>query len=431
MNGRKIKNMEALATTEARRKLLSIVDAGLQAIDTAGVIRDTVSFDGATLSVAGKEYDLADAGRVVVVGVGKCSLDAVREIERILGERLDEGVVLDIWSDGTESRVKSFKGDHPYPTEANRAATAEIVNVLKPLSERDVAICVVSGGGTVLLCQPNGFTCESEADLVRCLFHAGITIQGMNTVRKHLSTARGGYLAAHAYPARVISLIFSDVPGNDLATVASGPTVKDETTVEDAKAVVQKLQKSGCDFDEGYLIETPKDDKYFERVDNILLLSNETALNAMAEEGKRLGLDPVVCGSCLEGEARIVGESLVRELRGAAPKTLLLYGGETTVRVGNLGGKGGRNQELVLSALRDIQHDETIASVASDGIDNSPVAGALCDTILNEASKKLNLQPDEYLRTNNSFNFFEKAGGHIITGSTGSNVSDLVIGIKE
>jgi glycerate-2-kinase len=167
--------------------------------------------------------------------VGKCATDAAFVLEEILGDRIYKGMVIDIKCDPRLKRIKSAECDHPFPSERNVDATKEMIDVLKEAKEDDVVIAVISGGGSTMLCQPKGFTCYDEKTVVDALFRAGANIKELNTVRKHMSMARGGHLAGYAYPAKVVSLIFSDVVGNDLGFIASGPTVLDETSVEDAK----------------------------------------------------------------------------------------------------------------------------------------------------------------------------------------------------
>ncbi|TSD03567.1 MAG: hypothetical protein Athens071426_204, partial [Parcubacteria group bacterium Athens0714_26] len=255
-------------------------------------------------------------------------------------------------------------------------------------------------------------------------------IEKINTVRKHLSLARGGFLAKYIYPAKAVSLIFSDVPGHSIEFVASGPTTKDTTTISDAREVLWKyntlkdLNISNLD-----LIETPKHNKYFKNIDNILVVSNEVALRAMADKALKLGFQAEIITNNFSGEARNLGKEFVSKLEEKNPKTVLLYGGESTVTVRG-DGKGGRNQELALSALRYIKDNQLLVSVASDGRDNCELAGAICDIISRIKVKNLGLSVEKYLENNDSYGFFVKTGDYLLTGDTGSNVSDLIIAIK-
>lgn len=431
----KIKNADVLAVTPLRRSALRIAEAGLQAIDTESVIKKLVRFEGSTLSIAGETFDRNALGRVVVAGAGKCSLAAARALEDILGDNISSGAVLDLRSDPSLSRIKSFRGTHPLPSEENVRGAGEIVELLKDLKENDLVIFVISGGGSALLCLPEGVGCEEEGRIWKFLTHAGATIQEINTVRKHLSLARGGHLARYAYPARVVSLIFSDVPGNDIEFVASGPTMKDTTSVRDAAAILEKYDiLRTCGIENCGLVETPKEDKYFARVKNIVAVSNTVALDAMKREAEDAGFAAEICDAYMSGEAREVGEKIIRKLHGAAGKTALLYGGETTVKIAHHDqghGHGGRSVELAISALRFVEDGELILPFASDGRDNGEFAGAICDTITKNRSGEFGVDVITHLDQHDGYQFFEKVGNYLMTDDTGSNVSDLVIALKD
>lgn len=437
----KIQNFNDLAVTPLRKAALRIAEAGLAAIDTTRVVEsfvryarntDTLTVGSSTSLTAGKQtIPLTGVGRVVVVGIGKCAFEGARSLERALGNRLWGGVVLHIGGEGSFKTLQAYKGTHPLPSDRNMRATARIVDVLKGLQKNDLVLFLISGGGSALLCLPQDQQCLEEIVVVRALTRAGASINEVNTVRKHLSLARGGYLAQYAYPARVISLIFSDVPSDDLQFVASGPTVRDTTTVIQAEKILLKYQVlKTCGIEHCGLVETPKHRKYFSNVRNIIVVSSDTALRAMWAKAKELGFTPVLRARRLAGEAREMGLKIVKELHGAPKKTAFLYGGETTVRVTGHG-RGGRNLELALAALHEVREGELIMPVASDGRDNGKFGGAICDTITVEATRALKVDSTPYLRENNEYPFFEKVGHYIMTGDTGSNVSDLVISMKE
>ena len=426
----RIKNFETLAQTPARQMALELAEVAFEAIETRSIIRRAVSFVSNELRVTETTIPLLNHGRIFIVGVGKCSLEAALELEAILGDRITDGVVIDVQHSGFLKRIRFYLGDHPLPTEKNINATASIIELLSAVNQDDLVIFIISGGGSALLCQPENHTCLKEAMVTKSLFRRGATIAELNIVRKHLSLARGGYLAKYAYPARVISLIFSDVPGNDLSTIASGPTVMDQTTIEDAKRVIGQCDKGGeCEMILDSLIETPKEAKYFERVINILLLTNETPLRAMAKLALTLGLTSTIKNTQLTGEACLVGEDIARELGASLPGSVYLYGGETTVTIRGVG-KGGRNQELVLGALPQLSAGECVLSFASDGVDNGDHAGALCDIITSERAHAAGLDPIVTLNQNDSYTFFSTVGDYLDTGHIGANVSDLVIALK-
>lgn len=427
----KIQNFNELATSDLRMAALQIAEAGLLSIDTEAVVRRNVSYEKGDLQVFDKHFSIDAEGRFIVIGVGKCSLEAARALEYVLGDRITVGAVIDV-HEGTLTRMATYHGTHPFPTEANISATKAIISLLQNLTERDFVFFVISGGGSALLCQPKDFTCEDEQLLLHNLFEKGATIEEINTVRKHISLARGGYLASYAYPARAVSLIFSDVPGDDLEFVASGPTVCDTTTVADARAILQKYDTEGRFRSiADNLIETPKDKKCFINVSNFLAVNNTTALRAMEEAGRELGFVPKIVTAMLRGEAREVGRAIAHELHAVRSGSLFLYGGETTVTIANPKGVGGRNQELVIGALHDIENGEIVVGVASDGRDNTGFGGALCDIITKQVALEKNLKPEIFLNENRSYDFFEAEGDYLMMGDTGSNVSDLIIAIKE
>ncbi len=427
-----IHNRAQLETSAARRLILDLAEVGLQAIDTGAVIRRVFEK---------KEIDSAHTGRLFLVAIGKCALDAAVVLEEILGEQISAGMAIDIRADlsGQLKRVRLFQGDHPFPSEHNVKATQEIIKLLEGMTERDLALFVISGGGSTLLCQPAptstsgpyNFTYQQEADIVAALFKAGATIRELNTARKHLSLARGGYLARYAYPARVVSLIFSDVPGDDLNFIASGPTVLDQTTVHDAQLICEKYnlaEKTG--FQITNLLETPKEEKYFARVKNYLVVSNRVALEAMPEVARVAGYRAKIQDIQVTGEARVVAGEIVAELHQQQPGTVLLYGGETTVTARGHG-QGGRNQELTLAALPLLAENELILSLASDGHDNTDVAGAIADKFTKQKAVDKSLDVKTFLADNDSYHFFKETGDQVKTGQTGANVSDLIIAIKE
>jgi glycerate-2-kinase len=426
----KISNFDKLAENDLRKTGLLIAEAGLAAIDTEEAIKRSVVLENNELTVKGIKIPTDGFNRIFTIAVGKCAIVAAASLKKIFGDKLTGGFAYDI-KPGEIPGIEVLVGDHPFPSEKNAENSKRILKFLDGLRENDLVIFVVSGGGSALLSNPEDFSVEKEKEIMKKLFRDGAGIKEINTIRKHISLNRGGNLAKAAYPAKVISLIFSDVPGDNIEFVASGPTVKDTTTVADAEEVFKKYQiRSECGIVEGGLMETPKEDKYFANVLNLLVVSNNVALEAMAEEAERLGFGATIVTDVLDGEARFAGEMIVEALHEESPKKVLLYGGETVVVVkGN--GKGGRNQELCLSGLRFIKEDELVLTLASDGRDNTEAAGAICDIISKRHAAELGVDPAEFLEKNDSYGFFEKTGDHLLTGPTGSNVADLIIAIKQ
>ncbi len=428
----KIKNFDDLALTSLRKAALLIAEAGLEAIDTGKAIKKNVRLENEKLIIKDNEFSLANVKRIFFIGVGKCAAEAAKAIEGILGEKLQSGVLIDVVPPPDLKKIRAFQGTHPLPTEANIAAAKEIVLLLKNLNENDFVIFIVSGGGSTFLCLPEDRACDEEAKIIRALMDAGADISEINTVRKHLSLARGGYLAKYAYPARGVALIFSDVPGNDIQFIASGPTVKDETTIHDAEKILERYDiPRVCGIPDCGLVETPKEEKFFAGIKNMIIVSNKIALGAMANKAEELGFKAKIQTDSLTGRAREVAKNIMEDLHKMPEKTALFYGGETTLVVRNSLSKGGRNMHFALSALQYLKDDELIIGLASDGRDNGDFAGAICDKMTKEKAFAKKLDILEYLDANNEYPFFEKAGDYILTGITGSNVSDLIIAIHD
>ena len=421
MNKHLIKNFDELAVTPLRKDALEILEAGYSAISTKRVITSQVKVEGSTFSVGEKQINLNDYEKVFFVGIGKCAANAGKVFEDLLGDRITDGIVIDVKGVSLK-RIQSHIGTHPFPSEENIVAAQSIKRMLEDMTENDLVITFISGGGSSLLCLPHDIKCEMLTSITKTLMEKGASIREINTVRKHLSEIQGGQFAKLAYPATVVSLIFSDVPGNDISVVASGPTVMDTTTKEDAERILAKYAILAiCKLPDCEVLETPKEEKYFKKVDNILLLTNEVALSAMKEKAIELGYRALVADSNVEGEARVAGKLIATQAKAG---TCMLYGGETTVTVKNKG-KGGRNQEFILGALPYLKEDSVIVAAASDGWDNTDVAGAMGDKDILEKAHKIGILPEKFLEENKSYEFFKKVGGHISTGRTGSNVSDL------
>ncbi|OGY22489.1 MAG: hypothetical protein A2126_02065 [Candidatus Woykebacteria bacterium GWB1_45_5] len=419
-----IKNSKELAKSQLRANALKIIEAGFAAMDTENVIKNSLKlYQNNLLIVKDTWLDLTKFRRVYLVGIGKAAFSAARAIEEILGDKITDGIVLDI-NGGLLKRSRSLVGTHPVPSQVNLSATREIISLLKSAAEDDLVVAIISGGGSALLCSPYKLSCEKKESVVGELIKNGANIEEINTVRKHLSEIKGGNFARLAYPASLVALIFSDVPGDDISVVASGPTVLDTTTVADASKIMAKydvLKK--CKLPHCDLIETPKDPTYFQLVINIVVANNQLALLGMAKKAKELKYKVEVFSSRLEGEATAVGKKLVLN---AKPKTALLAAGETTVKVAGAGW-GGRNQHLVLSALAQIQKSQVIISVDSDGIDHSRFAGALGDQATLTKAKRKKLEVSSFLETCDSFHFFQKVGDGIETGILGSNIADFML----
>ncbi len=426
-----IQNFDALAQNELRTDALEIAEAGYAAINVGLALAHKLSIEDDKLHVGGTIHRLAGR-RIFFVGVGKCAITAAATIERIFGDRLVGGIALDVsMPEGIHlAKIEACVGTHPLPSETNRDTTQRIVDLLSSCRQDDFVIMLISGGGSTLLCLPEApMTVDDERALFSGLTARGASIQEINTIRKHTSLARGGWLAQAAYPAGVVSLIVSDVPGNDMGFIASGPTVLDTSTIEDVRSILVRYQITPPETVS--FIETPKDPQYFERMTNILFLTNRDALVAMQDEAKRRGYAVIIADDCFTGEARAVAARVQGDLRAAQPRTVLLYAGESTVTLPtDVGGVGGRNQEISLIALNAIQDSELILPFASDGRDDTDHAGAIADTLTRAHAADKNLSIEKALSTFSSYDFFSTAGDALITGYTGSNVSDLIIAMK-
>jgi glycerate-2-kinase len=422
MKERIIKNYDTLATNDLRKKALDILESGYEAILTKNIIRGAITREGNDFCVKDMNVCFDDYERIFFVGVGKCAVDAASVIEEIIGDKLTEGIVLDVKS-GVFQKLTSRVGTHPYPTEQNVEAAKEIEKMLEKTTEKDLVLTVISGGGSSLLCLPHEIKCGEVAKITKALMDKAAPIRDINIMRKHFSEIQGGGLARMAYPAKVVSLLFSDVPGSDIGLIASGPTVLDMTTKIDAEKILLKYDLfTVCDISPSDILETTKDEKYFKNVSNLLVATNTIALETMAETATKLGFPAVICSDCAEGEAKDFGKKIASDIY--AVRGCYLYGGETTVSVSGTG-SGGRNQEVVLGALSSIKEGMLLLAAASDGWDNSDVAGAVADKELLSLAKEKGLDPETFLKENNSYEFFNLTGGQIKTGRTGANVADF------
>lgn len=425
-----IKNRSELLKENGKLRgdALDILEAGLEAINTEKVLKSKIFLNGDTFCVdavseGGMGFQCQFFERIFFIGIGKCAFDGAKVVEDVLGDKLTAGIVLDVKA-GVLKRIKSFQGTHPFPSETNMSATKQILEMVADVTEKDLILVLISGGGSSLLCLPHEINCESLTSVTQELFKKGADVFELNTVRKHLSEVQGGGLAKILFPAQVVSLIFSDVLGDDLGMIASGPTVYDHTTVDDALNILKKYEIPS-DMILQSLIETPKDPRYFAKVRNFLLVSNQNALGAMNEKAGELGYESKIETKTLFGDAEEIGKKIASIK--IKPKTTILFGGETTVKIKG-GGVGGRNQELALSALSYLPENAVLVSLASDGWDNTPCAGALADKKIFKKAKSSGLDPKKFLEESNSFSFWQKLGdGGISTGRLGSNVSDLVI----
>ncbi len=441
-----IANFKNLAENSLRKKTLLIAEAGYEAID----IKRVVSGRCKVLSINNKNFlvikshnkeekiNLNNFERIFIVGIGKGSALASASLAKILGDKLTKIIALDI----TKPKFLNPKflimnsefliGAHPLPSKQNIKATQKIIKLAKSLNKKDLLITFICGGGSALVCASKQ-ELKTTTWATQKLTKAGANINELNTVRKHLSEFKGGGLAKIACPATVFSLIVSDVCGNDLSTVASGPTVYDKTAKKDAENI---LKKYGLNPKKIKLYETPKEKRCFKKVKNILFVCNQDAIEGMINHAGKLGFSAKIQNLALQGEAKTAFLPMLKKVKN---KEVLLAAGETTVALQNKkSGKGGRNQEAVLGAIVEFSisnyqfpRNLVIISFASDSRDNTETAGAIADFSTIKKAEKLKLNPRKYLNEHDSFNFFKKTGDLIFAEQKSFNVADLMIVMKK
>ena len=416
-----IKNLDDLIKYPYRQEALSIVEAGMNAIGTDKIITSAISIEEESLQIEDLKIDLSKFKRIRVIGFGKASCEAAISLEKILGSRIKDGVVIDIKKTECEF-ITSLIGTHPRSSLQNVSATKQILDLIKDTNDNDLVLVIVSGGGSALLCSTEDERAQGEK-LYNEFIKVGGNIGELNTVRKHLSSLKGGGLAKILYPATVVGLIFCDIPEGYCEETASGPTYKDGTTVEDAQAILDKYGFKGFE-----LSETPKEDVYFEKVHNINLVSSIDALTAMSEKAKSLGFEVKILSTSIHDTP----EETVNNFKSlSTSRSIVMGGGEVRLAVERNSGSGGRCTYLALEAVPHLKDNDIFIAVASDGIDNSEAAGAIVDKNTLNKIKELKLDPQDYLFRYNTYNFFKKTDDLIITGQTGSNVSDLMLWIKQ
>jgi len=378
-------------------------------------------------------------GRTVIIGAGKASGAMARALEDAWDGPLEGLVVTRYGYRVPTTRLEVVEAAHPVPDAAGRKAAERIFKLVQGLTQDDLVLCLISGGGSALLAlPPDGLTLEDKQAINKALLKSGATISEMNIVRKHLSAIKGGRLAAAAHPARVVALMISDVPGDDPSIIASGPTVADPSTNEDALAIIEKY---GIEVPYAVRMrlrhadETPKPgDKRLERVENIMIATPQASLEAAAEVARKAGVTPVILGDSIEGESRdvaLVHAGIARQcaLRGQPemPPCVLISGGETTITLKGKG-KGGRNTEFLLALAIALDGRPNIYALAgdTDGIDGSEDnAGALIypDTLTRAAKAGINAKA--MLADNDPWTFFKAIGDLLVTGPTLTNVNDF------
>jgi len=419
---RKVINYEQLAITNSRRDALAIIEAAYHAIDTDLALEDNLVLQGNELHIQGQVYHLDDYEHIYVLGFGKVASQAALSIEKILGDWITDGAVVGI-KELTTAHIKTFAGTHPLPSTLNVQAGTTIQSIAEQAGENDLVLVIVGGGGSSLLCSDNDELTQGNK-LYQEFLNTGGNIEEMNTIRKHISGFKGGGLAQYIYPAKIVNLVFSDVPGNDVDTIASGPTMPDASTIVDAQNILDKYHMSRYTLN-----ETPKDDYLFEKIDSFMIVSSQTALTEMENKARELGYQVISAGDDLYLTAPLTVTRL-QEL--SRPGTVVIAGGETRYTIPKeCHGKGGRCDMLALEMLEHLHDDQVFVALASDGRDNSEAAGAIIDNITKEKLMTINMDIQEHLRCLDSFPVMERLESLLMTGLIESNISDLMFLITE
>ncbi|MBN2428211.1 MAG: glycerate kinase [Deltaproteobacteria bacterium] len=438
-----------MGPSKQRSDAVAIFRAGLEAVAPGAAIKRHCHLEGETLRVGEARYNLGKFKKVVVIGAGKAGASMALAIEEILGDRIDDGLITVKYGHlEALKKIRICEAGHPVPDSNGLDAAREIFELASAADEKTLVICLISGGGSALLPLPvEGVSLEDKQATTRVLLACGATIHEINAIRKHLSVIKGGGLARAVHPATLITLILSDVIGDDLDSIASGPCVPDLKTFADCRAILDKygigdqVPANVRDYlgagIRGEVPETPKaGEAFFDRTQNLIVASNFDALLQARIMAEKLGYNCLLLSSMFEGDTRDLAVNhmaIAREIRlhGYPLKTpaCLLSGGETTVKLQGRG-KGGRNQEFVLAAALKMAGLEGILvlSAGTDGTDGpTDAAGAFADAMTVARAEAAGLDPRHYLNNNDSYHFFANLEDLFKTGPTNTNVMDMRI----
>jgi len=431
-------------------KAARIMNAALEAVDPQSAVLNLMIRTDDIIKVNGDSYDLRNINQVFLVGAGKAGQPMVSAVQKILGTRLAEGYVIVKEGYATKvdaaDKVEIIEAGHPVPDSRGVIGTEKIIQLLENTRPDDLVICLISGGGSALMVSPvKGVTLQDLQKLTGLLLASGATINEINVLRKHLDRVKGGQIARYASPAKLICLILSDVVGDPLDVIASGPTVPDQSTFKDALSILERYRiseqiplsiidhlKQGRD---GKVDETPKPgEQTFSRVNNLIVGSNRTATHAALQQAQLEGFNTSILTNYIQGEANQVGKVFAAILKQMSDENqpiprpaCLIVGGETTVTKQG-GGFGGRNQEIALSAVRDLAglFDVALITLATDGGDGpTEAAGAVVTGETYQRAQNQNMDPHTFLADNNAYNFFKPLDDLLITGPTQTNVKDI------
>ena len=427
-----------------RERVVDIFDAALAAVDPyrAVMAQNEAILDG---------YEKGGFTGLYVIGFGKAAPAMVRAVLDLAGDKVSDGIAITKyghWLNRRHEPVRAYEAGHPIPDENGVRATIEATTLARRLDERSLLVCLISGGGSALLVAPApGILLAEKKRTIDLLLHVGADIYEINAVRKHISAVKGGRLAQIAYPAAVESFVLSDVIGDRLDVIASGPTTPDMTTYVDALGVIEKYRlqnevpRSIFDYlakgKEGRIPETMKTgDPIFTRVKNTVVAGNQHAIEGARKRCEQLGLDALVINRAIRGEAKDAGRwlantarEMIEKRKGAERSLCLISGGETTVTVRGRG-MGGRNTELALAAAIEIEGIEgiTLLSAGTDGTDGpTDATGAVIDGHSIAKGRAAGIEPGASLLANDSYTFLKANGDLLVTGPTGTNVMDVQV----
>ncbi len=443
-------NTQSLDVHQDGKAIKRVLAAAINAVDPYSAVLRHLRCEGELLWVGDQQYDLATIQRILVVGAGKAGFPMAKAVTDLLGEHISSGLVIIkegyVSADDRLPRIELCEASHPLPDERGVEATRRIASLLHDLSPRDLVLCLISGGGSALLTAPaEGITLRDIQALTTSLLGCGATINEVNTLRKHIDLVKGGGLARWASPAQVAVLILSDVIGDQLDVIASGPCVSDSSTYQDAFAILENYalvdtvplairEKIQAGL-RGQIPETPKNDSpFFTNVKNVIIASNYLATQASIAQAQDEGWAAMLLTTHLRGDARQIGRALAAIARQVAlsgeplPRPVcLVFGGETTVVLQG-SGLGGRNQELALGAVVDFAGipDAFLVTLATDGGDGpTDAAGAVVTGQTLERAIATGISVQSSLANNDSYHFFLPLGDLILSGPTRTNVNDL------
>ena len=429
---------------DQKQEAVDIFVSGVESVKPGNLIRHYVSMDNDSLWMNGILFDLPAIKNIYVIGFGKASAAMAQALESILESKITEGCIITKYGHSVPLKyTEIIEAGHPIPDENGIQGTKRILSIVNNAGKDDLVICLISGGGSALLADvPEGCTLDDLKLLNDILLKAGANITEMNCIRKHLSKVKGGLLSKAVYPARLVSLIISDVIGDPLDVIASGTTAPDPTTFAEAVSILEKYKIADVIPDKMYRFlldglknkhpETLKEsDEILLRTSNLIVGTNVLALKTAKEKAESFGYKTQIITNSLGGDVTDVAAYIVEKVKSADKNSCLLFAGEPTVKVTGTG-LGGRNQHLalIIADLLKGMSGTTILVAGTDGSDGpTDVAGAVVDTSTWMNASKLDLNMEQYIRNNDAYHFFELEGGLIITGPTQTNVMDLMIAL--